>query len=152
MTCFTGRTYSSCLSAHRNMVHNRIRAANWQRSENLGEQTIIIAPGTGLGITVNTLFPRKMSWDSHCLYYFSNYWISISCKIHTVKFQLLLQGLRTTGKGEGTSPSWKWTTLQQLYSSLHSPPWRSSQAVTQNKHPKKCISVAPYHRGLQIFW
>lgn len=87
--------------AHRNMVHNRIGAANWQRSENLGEQTISIAPGTGLGITVNALFPRKMSWDSHCLSYFSNYWISISCKIHTVKFQLLLQGLCTTGKRGG---------------------------------------------------
>lgn len=45
-------------------MHNRMGVANWQRSEKLGEQNIITAPGIGLDITVKTLFLGKVLWDS----------------------------------------------------------------------------------------
>lgn len=56
---------SSCLSAHRNTAHKSMGVANSQWSQKLGEQNIIIAPGIGLDITVNTLFLGKVSWDSY---------------------------------------------------------------------------------------
>lgn len=62
------RIYSSCLSAHGNMVYNRMRVANWHHGENLLEQNAIIAPRIGLDIIINTLFLGKAPWTS---YYFS---------------------------------------------------------------------------------